>query len=220
MFCNLFEVENKMLKVSENNLSFSSLVPHIEERLKLHHQLYSGQCKAELWEENCAYALRKAGFGSDWEPDYNHVVGVDQNTDCGIGISNKGGSLNANGMTMKISGSRLTKHKTISEKLEFLKNKPEDFIFCLATVKRDWERDKIKRYYFIVVDAKKLDYHNQDWYPTFKKNSNTTKTGYKCHAPLYDAKISKSMSDQIWTDISSNLFEEIHEIVIDNHVDL
>ena len=71
---------------------FDSLVPFIEDRLKKHHELYSGQCKAEYWEENLCYALKQAGFGSDWAPDFNHGVGVDQTTDSGIRISNKGGN--------------------------------------------------------------------------------------------------------------------------------
>ena len=112
---------------------FESLVPYIKDRLTKHHELYSGQCKAEYWEENCAYALRQAGFGSDWSPDFNHGVGVDQTTGDGIRISNKGGKVLEDLSEMTISGSRLTKHKTISDKLEFLKTKHEDYILCLAT---------------------------------------------------------------------------------------
>lgn len=193
---------------------YQPLVPLIRQRLQLHHELYSCQCKAELWEETSAWALREAGFGSDWEPDFNHVVGIDQTTNDGVGISNKGGSMNPTLTYMQISGSRLTKHKTIQEKLDFLSNKTEDLVFCLATNKKEWQSGMI-RYYFIVVDAKKLDYHNQAWEPTFPKNGGDNPTGYKCEAPSYRAKITKSMSDQIWTDISSDMFEEIHQIDID-----
>ena len=106
---------------------FSTLVPYIKERLQKHHALYSGQCKAEYWEENLCYALNQAGFGSDWTADFNHKVGVDQMTDDGIRISNKGGNVDKDMLT--ISGSRLTKHKTIEDKLDFLSDKKEDYVF-------------------------------------------------------------------------------------------
>jgi hypothetical protein len=194
--------------------AYQKLVPLIQRRLELHHQLYSGQCKAELWEEKSAWALRQAGFGSDWKPDFNHAVGVDQHTDSGVAISNKGGKMNANNTLMTISGSRLTKHKTIQEKLEFLKSKPEQLVFCLATNNKEWQQD-LKRYYFVVVDAKKLDYHNQEWVPTYPQKGGDTPNGYKCDAGKFRAKISKSMSDQIWTDISSELFEEFYQIDVE-----
>jgi hypothetical protein len=194
--------------------TYQKLVPLIQRRLELHHQLYSGQCKAELWEEKSAWALRQAGFGSDWKPDFNHAVGVDQYTNDGVAISNKGGKMNANNTLMTISGSRLTQHKTIQEKLEFLKSKPEQFVFCLATNNKEWQQD-LKRYYFVVVDAKKLDYHNQEWIPTYPQKGGDAPNGYKCDAGKFRAKITKSMSDQIWTDISSDLFEEFYQIDVE-----
>lgn len=193
--------------------NYKSIVPYLKERLEMHHKLYSGQCKAELWEENCANALLSAGIGSDWLPDFNHFPGLDQTTDSGIAISNKGGSMNRDNTIMEISGSRLTKHKTITEKLEHLKNKSEDYIFCLATNKYEWKNGN-KNYYFVVVDANKLDYHNQLWMPTYNTKTKI-ENGYKCIAEHYEAKITKSMSDQIWTKISSKLFEEIYKIDIE-----
>lgn len=193
-------------------MTYQSLVPYFKEYLNLHHQLYSGQCKAELWEDITAKALRAAGFGSDWTPDYNHIVGLDQRTDTGVAISNKSGKLNKDNTSIKISGSRLTKHKTIEDKLNFLSNKPEDFIFCLSTNRKEWAND-LKKYYFIVIDAKKLDYHNHKWYPTYSRRGDVV-TGYDCITENYSAKISNTMSDQLWTDISSNLFEEFYPIEI------
>lgn len=193
---------------------YSSLVPHIQKRLELHHKLYSGQCKAELWEEKSAWALRAAGFGSDWKPDFNHAVGVDQYTDDGVGVSNKGGKMNADNSLMTISGSRLTRHETIEDKLEFLRNKPEDLIFCLATNNKDWKQN-ILRYFFVVVDAKSLDYHNHQWEPVYAANGSGKVMGYRCDAPKFRAKINRSMSDQIWTDISAELFSECFQIDIE-----
>lgn len=196
--------------------TFSSLVPHLKFYLTKHHELYSGKCKAEQWEEISASALKAAGLGSDWKPDNNHKVGVDQTTDGGIRISNKSGSLNKNLSEMTISGSRLTKYPTLKEKLEFLSNKNEDFIFCLATKDNDdWENNK-KVYYFIVVDSQRLNYHEALWKDTIgvrgKKKGEIV--GHNCASNGFSAKIVKAMSDQLWTDIESTLFKEIHELII------
>ena len=192
---------------------FSTLVPYIKERLQKHHALYSGQCKAEYWEENLCYALNQAGFGSDWTPDFNHKVGVDQMTDDGIRISNKGGNVDKDMLT--ISGSRLTKHKTIEDKLDFLSDKKEDYVFCLATEKKDWDKGN-KIYYFIVVDSNVLDYHKQEWSEMIgQRGASVNKlTGWQCFSEGYHAKIMKSMSDQLWTTIKLDFCEEIHDIVI------
>ena len=112
---------------------FEPLVPFVHQNLEKHHELYSSQCKAEYWEEIFALSLKQSGFGSTWKPDFNHKSGVDQIMDNGIRISNKGGSIIDN--IISFSGSRLTKYKTLNEKLEFLKDKKEDYILCLATDK-------------------------------------------------------------------------------------
>jgi len=192
---------------------FSTLVPHIKERLYKHHELYSGQCKAEYWEENLCYALNRAGFGSDWTADFNHKVGVDQITDNGVRISNKGGNVDKDLLT--ISGSRLTKHKTIGDKLDFLSEKKEDYVFCLATEKKDWDKGN-KTYYFIVVDSNVLDYHKQEWSEMIgQRGASANKlTGWQCFSEGYHAKIMKSMSDQLWTTIKLDFCNEIHDIII------
>jgi len=198
-----------------SNLTFSNLVPHLNSLLTTHHGLYSGKCKAENWEELCSKALVSAGLGTDWEPDFNHGVGKDQTTDCGIRISNKSGNLNKDCTKMTISGSRLTKHPTLTEKLDFLSNKHEDLIFCLATNDRDWKEGK-KVYYFIVIDSNNLNYHEASWEDSVGvKGKNTGEVvGHRCVGNGFTASIKKSMSDQLWTDIDSSLFKEIHELVI------
>jgi hypothetical protein len=192
---------------------FELLVPFIIDRLKRHHELYSQQCKAEYWEEILCWTLKQSGLGSDWKPDSNHKSGMDQTTDDNTKISNKSGSIISD--SIEISGSRLTKHKTLKEKLEFLSDKKEDYIFCLATDKKEWEKG-IKRYYFVVIDSDKLNYHEQEW-----KETNGTKGRYKdkvngwsCLSEVFSAKISKSMSDQLWTTVKLDYCEEIYEINI------
>ena len=194
---------------------FDSLVPYLSVSLTKHHELYSGRCKGEYWEENCATALEASGFGSDWKPDFNHGVGTDQITNCGIRISNKSGKLTANNSILEISGSRLTSYQSLSEKLNFLKTKHEDYIFCLATNERDWKKN-IRRYQFIVIDSNKLDYHLASWTDMMGTKPSTLNqiVGHHCIGNGYTAKIQKSMSHQLWTKIESTLFEESHEIIV------
>ena len=192
---------------------FQSAVPFIKYYVEKHHELYSGQCRAEYWEELLSKALKDAGFGSDWKADFNHKSGVDQTTDSGIRISNKGGSIV--GDCVEISGSRLTKHKNIAEKLEFLSVKKEDYIFSLACDKDNWKTGN-KTYYFIIIDSDKLNYHEQEWKETMGSRTDTKGKimGWECTSEAFSAKIQKSMSDQLWTTIKLDHCEEIHEITI------
>jgi hypothetical protein len=192
---------------------FESLVPIITHYLEKHHELYSGQCKAEYWEELLSKALKDAGFGSNWKPDSNHKSGVDQTTDDGLRISNKSGSIRND--VVNISGSRLTEHKTLQDKLNFLSVKKEDYILCLSTDKKEWERGN-KFYYFIVIDSDKLNYHEQEWKEKFgQRDYNREKVvGWKCICENYSADINISMSDQLWTDVKLDICEEIYDIVI------
>ena len=194
-------------------MKFASLVPHIHERLTVHHEIYSASCKAEYWEENVCVALKNAGFGSDWKPDFNHKSGKDQTTNDGVRISNKSGKLDFDSII--ISGSRLTKHKTIEDKLQFLRQPKEDYILCLATEKKDWKLG-IKRYYLIVIDSQQLNYHEQEWKETtgVRGSLKDELCGWSCSCERFTAKISKNMSDQLWTRIKLDYCEEIHEIEI------
>jgi hypothetical protein len=195
-------------------MKFDSIVPYIKNRLVKHHQMYSAPCKAEYWEENLCVALKQSGFGSNWKPDFNHKSGKDQTTDAGIRISNKSGTLYLDSVT--ISGSRLTKHKTIESKIEFLSTKKEDYIFCLSTEKEDWQKD-IKRYYFIVIDAEKLNYHEQKWIETRGQRGSLKDSisGWSCVCEAFSASIRKNMSDQLWTTIKLDYCDEIYEIEIE-----
>lgn len=192
---------------------FEPLIPFIEKRLEKHHELYSSKCKGEYVEEILSNALKEAGFGSDWKPDFNHKPGIDQTTDNGIRIGNKSGTVEND--VVSFSGSRLTKHATLQEKLDFLAIKHEDYIVCLSTEKEEWERG-IKRYYFIVIDRNVLNYHEQEWVETYGERGRLKDkvNGWKCSCEKYHAKIAKSMSDQLWTTIRLDCCEEIHEITI------
>lgn len=190
---------------------FETMVKPLTKRLKLHHQNYNLLCKAELWEEVCARTLRDVGLGSDWKPDYNHGVGVDQITNCGKRISNKSGSFESNKTWLKISGSRLTSHKSLEDKLLFLSNKKEDYIFCLATDKKDKKIYDNPIYYFVVIDSDKIRYENAKWETIINDNKIV---GYKGIGEGFIADIRCSMSDQLWTKINNSLIMEMYEIKI------
>lgn len=191
---------------------FQNLVPHLQDQLVSHHNTYKSRCKGVQWEEICANALINAGIGSDWEPDENHKVGVDQTTNCGRLISNKGGTWDSGLSKLKFSGSRLTSHKTLEDKLIFLSKKSEDYIFCLASdpkTAKNYSNPYV--YYFTVIDTSKLDYQNAVW--ETKINTNTGKvSSYKGIGAGYTATISRSMSDQIWTTVDRSLVTELYEI--------
>jgi len=190
---------------------FSEIVPHIEKLLSTHHSLYSGQCKGEYWEELCSKALIEAGLGSDWKPDFNHTTGKDQSTDAGIRISNKCGKITAD--SLEISGSRLTKHKTLEDKIDFISQHHDDYIFCLAT-DHQWDY-RYPLYYFVVVDSRSLCYDQADWRPTTSMRGPTKGdiNGWKTTDDLgFTAKIVISMSCQLWTTIHNRLLLEVHPI--------
>lgn len=191
---------------------FESLVTPIRESLITHHGLYTSRCRAEHWEEISSSALKKVGLGSDWKADYNHKVEVDHVTDCGLRISNKSGALNKKNKTLKFSGSRLTSHKTLEEKIAFISRRKTDFIFCLASDNRDDKyHNRPNAYYFCVIDTTAIDYANARW--STKMSEKTGKvSSYKCFGKEFTATISRSMSDQIWTTVDFSLISEIHEI--------
>lgn len=189
------------------------MVPVLKELLTKHHELYSSQCKAELWEELLAKALTSTNYGSDWKPDCNHKSGVDQTTNDGTRISNKSGQLKDDYIT--ISGSRLTKHGTLEDKIKFLSDKKEDYILCLATDKNE-SFLLTKRYYFVVIDSSVLDYANHMWTETYGKRGVLTNkvNGWKCQSKAFSAKINKNMSDQLWIEVKLDYCEEFYEITV------
>lgn len=182
---------------------FSNLVPHIEDLLRAYHGIISSQVKAEIWEEICAKALDRSGFGTDWKPDFNHGIGTDQTTDSKDQISNKAGQLSDDELELTISGSRLTRFATLDEKVSHIHNKNEDYILCLAS-KKNFGGE----YHFIVIDADDLDYGDVEWNQKIGQRGAKKGhvVGWEAHGDGYYATITISMSDQLWTTIDSGLF--------------
>lgn len=195
-------------------MNYNELVKHIKTYLTLHHQCYRQQCKATLWEEICSNSFAAIHQPTDWKPNFDHQSGKDQKIiDSGIKISNKTGVYDSTNQILKsISGSRLQKHETLQEKLEFLDSKHDDYIFLLSVDPKEWKRNLIK-YYFIVIDSTHLLFANREWVNKIGKNGNHT--GWRCVTENYEAEIRKSLSDQLWIlNVQSKMFDHIQEIVI------
>jgi hypothetical protein len=198
-------------------MNYSELVPHIQQNLIKHHELYTQQCKGTLWEELCSKSLNEIGKKTDWKPNFDHKSGKDQtiiNEETEIG--NKTGTYDTiNNILLSVSGSRLQKYKTLEEKLKFLDQKNQDYIFLLSVDKKTWKKNNKYVYYFIVIDSNNLQYSNCDWDAVIGEDGQIK--NWVCSTEYYNAKIQRSMSDQLWTyNIDSSLFEFIEKIEIDN----
>ncbi len=198
-------------------MNYSELVPHIRQNLIKHHELYAQQCIGTLWEELCSKSLKEIGRKTDWKPNFGHKSGKDQTIiKTGNKISNKSGDYDSIVKQLRsVSGSRLQKHKTLEEKLEFLGCNHDDYIFLLSVDKKLWKKNNKYVYYFIVIDSNNLQYSNCDWNAVIGEDGQIK--NWVCSTEYYNAKIQRSMSDQLWTyNIDSSLFEFIEKIEIDN----
>lgn len=194
-------------------MQFEKLVPFIQEKLNLHHSCYRQQCKGTLWEEICADALNQSGYTTDWQPNFGHGSGKDQTIiETGIAVSNKTGVYDTKLSLIKnLSGSRLQKYPTLQEKLEFLDQPHQDYIFLLSVDPKEWSY-KNPRYRFIILDSHKIRFSNVEWTERIGRNGKLM--GWKCSTEFYDAQIRRSLSDQLWlSNIKSSLFDFNEEIV-------
>ena len=181
----------------EDEQKVGSLVDAIRNRVSMHKNLYSSPIKAELWEEVLHRSFKDIGIVTDWQPDGNHKVGVDMTLESGERVSCKTGSFNNSDLT--ISGSRLTKHKSLSAKIAFISDKKED---TYALLSRDKEDKQGENYKLIMFPSSMLNYGQLNWYGD--KN-------YRASSNLLECSIQHSMSDQLWTKIKD--FENQEKIV-------
>lgn len=197
------------------NIDFSAFVRIIRRKLTAHHELYSMAPKAEYWEELLHRSLMEFGMKTDWKPDSNHKSGKDMViTESAWGlpgerISCKTGQ--TSGGTLKISGSRLTKHKTLKEKIKFISDKKEDSYALLSKEKGCDER----HYKLILFPSSLLDYGSATWRETTRnKHGNLNFAGTH---EVFNARIEASCSDQLWTlipDYEKNPSIQVFEIKV------
>jgi hypothetical protein len=176
-------------------------VDELKKRINAHHDLYDYQVSAELWENSFAKSQTVAtGVKSIWTPGGHHP-GYD--VICGLTgcrTQNKSGSISMkNGIpTIEWSGHRTTKFPTIKEKLEFICQDHCDEYMMLARDKSEWGKG-VMVYNVIRIPSSLIDYSLLEWTETYSKTGKLTGWAGKSDKVPYTAKISLSMSAQLWT---------------------
>jgi hypothetical protein len=180
----------------------SELANALLNKLKIHHSVYRLPCTSESLEELIANALNEAGFINDWQPNRSHSISVDMTVlDGGPSISVKSGTYDPKKRTLKFSGSRLGKHKTIDDMVDSVVSNSADLYVCVAKVENDWspvpEKNDKKIYYLFVFDKSCVDYNSSIWYQ---------KDDIWCLDAIgLSAYIRPSMSYQLWSKVDESL---------------
>jgi hypothetical protein len=189
-----------------------NIVKIIKDKISQHHELYRFPVKAELWEDIFDQAIN--GKDSNWNGG-GHSVGADVVSEGKdkTRYQNKSGDINLNKNTIKWNGHRTTSHKTIEEKLDFISKPHYDKYVMLGRNKKDWDNG-IKRYWLLVFNADIIDYKALDWKETYGKNGEVNGWSGSEDNLSYTAKISKSMSDQLWTECDIDYLGKKIEILI------
>jgi hypothetical protein len=189
----------------------SKTLKQVKEKLKIHHTLYRFPVKAELWEDIFDQCIN--GDCSDWIPG-GHDVGTDVLCETtGTRYQNKGGEVNLKKGTITWSGHRTTSHRTINDKIKFISQKHCDEYVMLARNKKEWVNGN-KIYYLINFNSSLIDYSKLNWSETYSKKGKLSGWVGKNDKLPYSAKISLSMSAQLWTECSIDYLENIKKITI------
>lgn len=181
----------------EDYFDYNAIAAKMQERLRLHHSIYTSRCKDSLLEENFHNALIQLNVPNNWKTG-SHTVKYDIITN-GPDIGIKSGQIDFKKNCLTYSGSRLGSHKTIENKVSFLENNKPYFTFFMAEVK------KKKSYFFCVLQNSVISY-DLPW----KQKDKT----FEASSDNYRVVIRESMSDQLWSEINLNLFSYIKEIEI------
>lgn len=186
-------------------------IKKITEKIKLHHELYRFPVKAELWEDIFDQSIN--GLDSQWNSG-GHSVGADVVCEkSGTTFQNKGGNVNAKKSTITWNGHRTTSHTTITDKIDFISKKHYDVYIMLGRNKNEWNRG-IKKYYLLTFDSSMIDYSKLNWTETFSKKGKLSGWVGKNENLPYSAKISISMSEQLWTECDIEYLGKPIEITI------
>lgn len=198
------------------------MLEEITEKLHQHHRLYRYPVKAEYWEDIFDQVINQGRVG--WIGG-SHASGADVVSVDGIRYQNKSGTINvkrkitdctinARENTIKWSGHRTTKHKTIDEKVDFISKRHCDKYAMLARNVDEWKR-KLMKYYLFIFDSSLIDYKSLEWHET--KNKKGVTTGWKgTHKDLeYYAQFTNT-SDQLWTTVNLSYLPLPEIITINN----
>jgi len=188
-----------------------NLIETIKKKIEIHHSLYDIPVADLMWEEILYKSLKDSDMAGDaeWQSG-GHGIGADIMNVPNFGdISCKTGAwkerTRIGDTVLVINGSRTTKYPSIEEKIEFLSKKKEDVYFCLARNLKDWKQNK-KIYRLCIFP--RLRHHEMKW--KIAPNGRdwvAENSEMKC-------KITKNMSDQLWTELQTKYIESCHVIEI------
>jgi hypothetical protein len=179
---------------------YEELAVALEKRIKRYHTDFSLPLMAEFWEEVLTRSLEDIGLKPEWDNGRSHKVGEDIFEESIGRISCKSGSIVKGSVTL--NGSRTTRYKTLEEKLEFLSSSHDDVYFLLAKDKNDI-KEKNYKYKVLVFPSSTIKVDTLKW--------EETKGGWKGTGD-FSARISRSMSAQLWTTLPLEKVEHILEI--------
>lgn len=188
--------------------------------LAIHHELYRSPCKGVLLEELFYIASKSVGYNSDWKPDGSHQVGKDQSVN-NIAISNKSGEHRKRKkdgkVTLKITGSRTSKFKTLEDKLDFLSERRYDYTVCCARNNSDW--NKGQRVYHLIA-LPHINYQSEEfkWKPQLNDQGQEKDQQWKTenNKGIVAWIGAKTVSGQLFTEFSDDTFLYHKTINIDN----
>jgi len=193
MLAKLAQVGESMLDLFKLDILLSdSVIEEIKERIKKHHELYDNKVSSTLWEEILHKSFLKNNLKSDWNMN-GHGAGTDVKCE-DISISCKSGVIKGKKIKkLNISSYRTTSLKTIQEKINYLDQKHEDIIFSLVH-----DSQKYKIFVFIQPKVSNLIWTETkgQWKAVDKDNT------------WNEFKISKSMSDQFWMNLSMDHWDK------------
>jgi hypothetical protein len=192
-----------MILIKDDQSRLEKFKEQVQKTLREYHTILSSQPKAEILEELLVKSLHRAGMETDWEPDFNHKVGKDLRLlSTGERISIKTGKITVRkkrpDRDLTISGSRLTSHDTLKEKIKFISNKKEDSYMLLTPSPESTLGNRC--YELVSFSTDVLNYDEATWLPKLGRD-NFTQTGFLADTKAYSASITSKMSDQLWTQI-------------------
>jgi len=152
--------------------------------------------KGELWEERLSLGFKDNGHDNDWEPNGNHVPGIDFSLlQEDISFSCKSGKLE--GGVLSISSYRTTKYPTLQEKLDYHDSEEAKPFTHYAVLVRDEENNQ---QHCLILEKSYISAKSLDWKENIgtRGKSKGKLTGWSGESKHVNMKIQKSMSDQFW----------------------
>jgi hypothetical protein len=189
------------------------LIKSFETQINKHHEIYRIPIKAEAWEDLADKVLNDNK--SDFIP-FNHSTGSDINFKIGEKTFNpnlKSGVISEGVLTF--SSHRLSRFKTLEEKLEFLNNVEYDSYLFLSRISgTNWD----KEYHIFYLNKDLIDFKKLNWVEYIGK-----KGKYKDEVSGWvgtsddqkiKCKIIKTLSHQLWIEIDISLVHLVTKIKV------